>query len=45
MCLFKEVAQMANKTVRASIDERLKEEAASVLAAIGLTFSDAFRLM
>lgn len=34
-----------NAVVRARIDERLKEEAAAVLAAIGLTPSDAFRLM
>jgi DNA-damage-inducible protein J len=31
--------------VRARIDEQTKEEAAAVLAAIGLTVSDAFRLM
>ncbi len=31
--------------VRARIDEKTKEEAADVLAAIGLTVSDAFRLM
>ena len=31
--------------VRARIDEETKEEAAAVLAAIGLTVSDAFRLM
>ncbi len=36
---------MANTTVRARIDEHLKEEAATVLASIGLTVSDAFRLM
>jgi DNA-damage-inducible protein J len=36
---------MANTVVRARIDERLKEEAAAVLASIGLTLSDAFRLM
>lgn len=35
----------ANTTVRARIDERTKNEAAAVLAAIGLTVSDAFRLM
>ncbi len=34
-----------NSVVRARIDERIKEEAASVLAAMGLTVSDAFRLM
>ena len=31
--------------VRARIDEKTKEEAAAVLAMIGLTVSDAFRLM
>ena len=31
--------------VRARIDGRVKEEAAAVLASIGLTVSDAFRLM
>jgi len=34
-----------NSVVRARIDERVKEEAAAVLAAMGLTVSDAFRLM
>jgi DNA-damage-inducible protein J len=34
-----------NAVVRARIDERIKEEAAAVLAAMGLTVSDAFRLM
>ena len=36
---------MTNTTVRARIDEHVKEEAAAVLATIGLTVSDAFRLM
>ncbi|HEV3185549.1 MAG TPA: type II toxin-antitoxin system RelB/DinJ family antitoxin, partial [Xanthobacteraceae bacterium] len=31
--------------VRARIDERVKKEAEAVLASIGLTVSDAFRLM
>ena len=31
--------------VRARIDEKVKDEAAAVLASIGLTVSDAFRLM
>ena len=31
--------------IRARIDEKIKEEASVVLAAIGLTVSDAFRLM
>jgi DNA-damage-inducible protein J len=35
----------ANAVVRARIDERIKEEAAAVLAAMGLTVSDAFRIM
>ena len=34
-----------NAIVRARIDERIKEEAATVLSAMGLTVSDAFRLM
>ena len=36
---------MANTVVRARIDEHVKEEASAVLATIGLTVSDAFRLM
>lgn len=35
----------ANAVVRARIDEQVKAEAAAVLAAMGLTVSDAFRLM
>ncbi len=34
-----------NSVVRARIDAHIKEEAAAVLAAMGLTVSDAFRLM
>jgi DNA-damage-inducible protein J len=34
-----------NAIVRARIDERIKSEAATVLAAMGLTVSDAFRMM
>lgn len=34
-----------NAVVRARIDEHIKEEAATVLAAMGLTVSDAFRLL
>ena len=34
-----------NSVVRARIDERIKEEAEAVLASIGLTASDAFRMM
>jgi DNA-damage-inducible protein J len=36
---------MTNTVIRARIDEHVKEEAAAVLASIGLTVSDAFRLM
>lgn len=35
----------ANAVVRARIDERVKNEASVVLAAMGLTVSDAFRLL
>lgn len=35
----------ANDVVRARIDRRVKEEAAAILAASGLTVSDAFRMM
>lgn len=34
-----------NSVVRARIDENTKNEAAAVLASIGLTVSDAFRMM
>ena len=34
-----------NSVVRARIDEQIKREAAAVLEAMGLTVSDAFRLM
>ena len=34
-----------NTVVRARIDEKIKAEASTVLGAIGLTVSDAFRLM
>ncbi len=36
---------MTNTVVRARIDSETKEEAAAVLATIGLTVSDAFRLL
>lgn len=36
---------VANAVVRARIDERVKDEAAAILAASGLTVSDAFRMM
>ena len=35
----------ANAVVRARVDEHIKEEATVVLAAMGLTVSDAFRIM
>jgi DNA-damage-inducible protein J len=35
----------ANAVVRARIDQHVKEEASTVLAAMGLTVSDAFRLL
>ncbi len=35
----------ANAVVRARIDTQIKDEATVVLAAIGLTVSDAFRIM
>ena len=34
-----------NTVVRARIDEHIKDEAAAVLEAMGLTVSDAFRMM
>ncbi|MBV9739849.1 MAG: type II toxin-antitoxin system RelB/DinJ family antitoxin [Hyphomicrobiales bacterium] len=34
-----------NSVVRARIDEHIKDEAAAVLTAMGLTVSDAFRMM
>lgn len=35
----------ANAVVRARIDEHIKEEATTVLATMGLTVSDAFRIL
>ncbi len=35
----------ANAVVRARIDSHIKEEAAAIYAAAGLTLSDAFRMM
>lgn len=35
----------ANTVVRARIDEKTKREAAAVLAAMGFTVSDAFRIL
>lgn len=34
-----------NSTIRARIDEKIKEDASAVLAASGLTVSDAVRMM
>ncbi|MCY4377519.1 MAG: type II toxin-antitoxin system RelB/DinJ family antitoxin [Spirochaetaceae bacterium] len=34
-----------NTVVRARIDQKIKDEAGAVLASIGLTASDAFRMM
>lgn len=35
----------SNSVVRARIDERTKKEAAAVLESVGLTVSDAFRML
>lgn len=35
----------ANSVVRARIDQRIKDEASAILGAIGLTVSDAVRMM
>jgi DNA-damage-inducible protein J len=35
----------ANAVVRARVDARVKEQAAAIYAAAGLTISDAFRMM
>jgi len=35
----------ANAVVRARIDKRVKEEASAILGAVGLTVSDAVRMM
>jgi DNA-damage-inducible protein J len=40
-----EVAMRSNGVVRARIDENIKAEASAVLKAMGLTASDAFRMM
>jgi len=42
---LKEKVMSQNAVVRARIDENIKEEAATVLATMGLTVSDAFRMM
>lgn len=41
----KVAAMTENSVVRARIDEATKDEAAAVLAAMGLSLSDAFRLL
>jgi DNA-damage-inducible protein J len=41
----KESGMPATDVVRARIDRRIKEEAAAILGAAGLTISDAFRMM
>ena len=45
MLWLKENPTMTNSIVRARIDDGIKEEAAVVLAAMGLTVSEAFRMM
>jgi DNA-damage-inducible protein J len=42
---LKEKIMSQNAVVRARIDETIKEEAATVLATMGLTVSDVFRMM
>jgi DNA-damage-inducible protein J len=42
---MEETDMPANAVVRARIDQRIKEEAAAILGAAGLTISDAFRMM
>ena len=42
---LKDQTMSANAVVRARIDEHIKEEASAVLAAMGLTVSDAFRIL
>src|SRR6266436_5273742 len=41
----RDIAMTENAVVRARIDQRIKDEAAAVLGAMGLTVSDAFRLL
>lgn len=40
-----EIIMTANAVVRSRVDEHIKEEASVVLATMGLTVSDAFRLL
>ena len=42
---MKENIMTANAVVRARVNEDIKQEAAAVLQAMGLTVSDAFRIM
>jgi DNA-damage-inducible protein J len=42
---IRNIAMTENAVVRARIDQRIKDEAAAVLGAMGLTVSDAFRLL
>jgi DNA-damage-inducible protein J len=42
---FEDQIMPTNAVVRARIDKRIKDEATVVLAAMGLTVSDAFRLL
>jgi DNA-damage-inducible protein J len=42
---MRKIAMTENAVVRARIDQRIKDEAAAVLGAMGLTVSDAFRLL
>jgi DNA-damage-inducible protein J len=42
---LKVTAMSANAVVRARIDERIKTEASAILGAVGLTVSDAVRMM
>jgi DNA-damage-inducible protein J len=44
-CKAEETDMAADAVVRARIDRRVKEEAAAILGAAGLTISDAFRMM
>ncbi len=43
--MSEEQTMKSNAVVRARIDEHIKEEASAVLATMGLTVSDAFRIM
>jgi DNA-damage-inducible protein J len=42
---FEESTMPSNAVVRARIDEEIKDEASAVLASMGLTVSDALRMM